>query len=74
MGISADYELLGLGAADLIRRIAILGEDPGTIPIGRIHTFDVDVNLRAAAEQGITLTPELVASADRIIDEESDER
>ena len=74
VGIAADYDLLGLRAAELIRRIAVLGEDPGTLPIGRLATFDVEVNLGAAEAQGITLPPELAASADRLLREPDGER
>jgi len=64
VSLVCDYELLGLSAADIARRVLVKGEKPGTIPIGRLHSLDLLVNLDAAGKR---LPPELVAAADLIV-------
>jgi putative ABC transport system substrate-binding protein len=66
VGLTCDYELLGMSAAEIVRKILVDGRDPGTIPIGRLKTFELLVNLEAA---GLRLPPEIVASADRLLPE-----
>jgi len=64
VSLACDYELLGLSAAGIARRVLTDGVKPGTIPIGRLRTFELLVNLDAA---GSKLPPELVAAADVIL-------
>jgi putative ABC transport system substrate-binding protein len=66
VGFTCDYELLGYGTAEILREILVEKRDPGTIPIFRLRTFELLVNLDAA---GKSLPPEIVASADRILPE-----
>jgi putative ABC transport system substrate-binding protein len=44
------------------------GEKPGDLPVQRPTTFELVLNLRAATESGITLSPELVHLADELIE------
>jgi ABC-type uncharacterized transport system substrate-binding protein len=69
VGLTCDYELLGLAAAEIVRKVLVDRKDPGTIPIGRLRTHELLVNLDAA---GLTLPPEIVASADRILPEKEE--
>jgi putative ABC transport system substrate-binding protein len=64
LGLTCDYELLGMSAAEIVRKVLVEGKPPGSIPIGRLRTFDLTVNLESA---GGRLPPEIVASADRIL-------
>lgn len=67
MVYAPDYEhagrRTGLLAAEIIR-----GESPENLPFGRIEKFDFIINLDAARAAGVTIVPEVLARADKVID------
>lgn len=67
VGVIPDYRLLGMQAADLARRIVVNGEDPGRLPVGRLHTFRTVVNLHAAARCRYRVPLAVLAVADEVI-------
>ena len=40
---------------------------PGDIPWGPVEKFSMVINQKAAEAQGVTLTPELLKKADKVI-------
>ena len=44
------------------------GVKPGDLPIEQIRTIDLVINLRTAQKLGLTLPPELMLSANRVIE------
>lgn len=62
-----DYYLIGYSAGKKAA-LVLRGTSPGDIPWGLMEKFSLVVNRRAAAQQGVTLTPELLAKADKVID------
>lgn len=67
VGLIADYRALGMKAADIARRVLIAGEAPGSIPVGTMTAFRCIVNLRSAAEIGLSVPLEFVASVDEVL-------
>lgn len=67
MAYGLDYFLVGYSAG---RKAALVlkGIKPGDVPWGPVEKFSLVMNTRAAKAQGITLPPELLARADRVID------
>jgi putative ABC transport system substrate-binding protein len=63
----------GPNQADLYRRVAIYvdkilkGAKPAELPVERPTKFEFVINLRAAKEIGVTIRPEVLMWADRII-------
>ncbi|MCB9832031.1 MAG: hypothetical protein H6807_06100 [Planctomycetes bacterium] len=60
--LSVDYRQLGLKASSLVRRV-LEGEDPGTIPIGRMSATRLHVDLDAARRIGLELPIDLLLDA-----------
>lgn len=61
-----DYYLVGYSAGKKAGLI-LKGSKPGDIPWGPVEKFSLVINQKAAAAQGMTLTPEFIGKADKII-------
>jgi putative ABC transport system substrate-binding protein len=70
VGAIADYPLHGRRAAALALDVLVRGKAPGALPIDRMRSSLVVVNLAAARKAGIELPLSLLAIADRLIDPE----
>jgi putative ABC transport system substrate-binding protein len=63
----------GPNALDQIRRAGILagkilrGNKPGDLPLERAMTFELVINLKTAKQIGVTISPDVLARADRVI-------
>lgn len=67
--LSYGPDLLGaLRQAGAMAGKLLAGASPATLPIERPTTFELVVNLRAAAQLGVTVPPALRARADEVID------
>lgn len=62
-----DYYLIGY-AAGKKAALVLKGIKPGDISWGLMEKFSLVVNRKAAALQGVVLTPELLGKADKVID------
>jgi putative ABC transport system substrate-binding protein len=66
----------GSSFSDLFRRAAfyvdkiLQGAKPGNIPVEQPTKFELVVNMRTAKEMGLTIPPNLLAKADRLIKRE----
>jgi putative ABC transport system substrate-binding protein len=69
VGAAVDYELHGRRAAALALRV-LAGADPGQLPIDRMCSTLVKVNLGTARAHGIELPLSLLAVADELVDVE----
>ncbi|HGY90583.1 MAG TPA: hypothetical protein ENK43_05360 [Planctomycetes bacterium] len=65
--VTVDYELLGLKAAGLVKRILKDGASPGDLPIGRLKSAEIYVDLGAARLIGRQVPLDLVFRAHRIL-------
>ncbi|WP_104135968.1 ABC transporter substrate-binding protein [Cryobacterium sp. Y62] len=65
-GIS--YTDLGYQTGQMAIRILEDGENPGDMPVETLDTIEFILNPSAAERMGVTLTEELIAKADRIIE------
>ena len=63
---AVDYQLLGLKASALVRDILVHGVNPGSIPIGRMKSFRLFVDLGAARRINLKLPFELILGAHRL--------
>ncbi len=61
-----DYFLVGY-AAGKKAALVLKGVKPGDIPWGPVEKFSLAINLRAARAQGVTVPPDLLAKADKVI-------
>ncbi len=61
-----DYYLVGY-AAGKKASLVLKGSEPGAIPWGSVDKFTLIINLRAARAQGMTIPPEMLQMADRVI-------
>ncbi len=61
-----DYFQIGVQAARIVDKI-IKGADPGAIPVEVNNTIELVINLKVAKELGITVPPEVLYQADRIV-------
>lgn len=65
--LGIDYKDLGRQTGKIVVRI-LNGEKPGAIPSEYSTNLELYVNPKAAAAQGVTLSPEFIASAKEVIE------
>lgn len=66
MAYGLDYFLVGYSAGKKAA-LVLKGIKPGDVPWGPVEKFSLVVNTRAAKAQGVTIPPELLARADKVI-------
>jgi putative tryptophan/tyrosine transport system substrate-binding protein len=66
MSYGADYDYLYRGAAVYVDKI-LKGAKPADLPVQQATKFEFVINLKAAKQIGLTLSPELLARANRVI-------
>jgi putative ABC transport system substrate-binding protein len=57
----------GVNIADLHRRAAIKGAKPADLPVEQPTKFELVISLKAAKQIGLTIPPNVLARADRVI-------
>jgi putative ABC transport system substrate-binding protein len=62
-----DYYLIGYSAGKKAA-LVLKGIAPGNIPWGLMEKFSLVINRRAAERQGVTLAPEMLRKADKVLD------
>ncbi len=68
VGVAVDYHALGERSVILAEKVLRGGVAPGTLPVGRMHSFRVIVNLKAARRAKFEIPLTLLATADEILD------
>jgi ABC-type uncharacterized transport system substrate-binding protein len=68
LGYGVDFPYIWRQAAVLINKI-FKGAKPSDLPIQQVARFELIINLKTARALGVTLTPETLARADRMIGE-----
>jgi putative tryptophan/tyrosine transport system substrate-binding protein len=66
MSYGADYEDLFRKAAHYVDKI-LKGTKPAALPVQQATTFEFVINLKAAKQIGLTLSPDLLARANKVI-------
>ena len=66
MSYGVDYEDLFRNAAHYVDKI-LKGTKPGDLPVQQATKFEFVINLRAANQIGLTLSPEFLARANQVI-------
>ena len=67
MSYGTDFSALGQRLANIVDQI-LKGRKPGDIPIFQSTKFELAINLRTAKALGITVPPELLTTADEVIE------
>jgi len=63
----ANFYKLGVQAAPIVYKV-LKGEEPQNIPIQGPRELDTVINLRVARESGLTISPQVLGKADRVIE------
>jgi putative tryptophan/tyrosine transport system substrate-binding protein len=63
----ADLSVLFERAADYLDRL-LKGEKPGNLPVQQATAFELIINLKAAAGLGLTIPPNVLIQADKVIE------
>ena len=66
--LAVDYYKMGVQTADMAIRILVDGEKPADMPVESIKDLQLYVNKSATKAMGLTLSPELLKKADKIIE------
>jgi putative tryptophan/tyrosine transport system substrate-binding protein len=67
MSYGTDVSVWGYNIADIVGQI-LKGAKPGEIPIRQPTKFELAINLKTAKTLGLTVPPELLATADEVIE------
>ena len=66
MSYGADYEAMFRSSAHYVDKI-LKGTEPTDLPVEQPTKFDFVINLKAAKQIGLTIPPNVLARADRVI-------
>jgi putative ABC transport system substrate-binding protein len=67
MSYGLDVSALGQRVADIVNQI-LKGRKPSDIPVFQPTKFELAINLKTAKALGLTVPPELLATADEVIE------
>jgi putative tryptophan/tyrosine transport system substrate-binding protein len=65
--VGFDYYQVGRQTGDIVVRV-LRGDKPADIPVRTAQGTDLFVNLKAAAAMGVTVSPEVIARAKKVIE------